>query len=677
MHFINSAFLFFIPLVLIPFVIHFLFFKKQKKEFFSSLFLIKRAYLKNRNLIRFKKYLIFILRFLIVLLLVAAFAKPVIKPNKIISKMALGTNSEESVKLLVLIDRSYSNYYSLSGKTVYDVSAGAALKILKSLGKNDKAAVAFFSEEMETKHLNWTDDFSSLENIIKTSKPSFKGTDYAVALNKAYEFFLNEHGGKKVILMVSDLSQHGFRNPSWKLKDISHYDKEIILLGTYFKGTRKNGFIKKLSIPDETKAELTARIIASEKNIKQKVILSEGFLKEERTFDILEDGKRVIKFILPEKKKNTGYERCGSVALKEDKLPIDDKFFYALGKPYEPVKTLLLYSNPKQLESGHSAYFLKKLLHDSSSINLKVSDVKGIDKDELKKYQLIICIGQKTATALKEPFESFVVGGGKLLFIPSSLNKENQRPFLRNYDLKPGNEKTGHYSLKPALERDFFKKNNFTGFEFNKILIKKFLNISEEEKNILWHFSNEKADYYPALISKRYGAGAISVFTSSFDVSWSDMALKPVFADFIFSFIRFFSSVEPVGENKSMIYIGQKYKTNLTSLYSGKLKISGPQNKIYFEHPQNGSLIFEQTQIPGIYSWKDSAGRDRCFVVNVDRGKGESVMDAANTLVFAHIGLDEPLSDFNSAVYGAQLWRLLLLICGLFFITEGILSEKL
>ncbi len=78
------------------------------------------------------------------LLLVAAFAKPVIKTNKFITRLALGSSAEESVKLLILVDRSYSMRQESSGKTLYNVATGAALKILESLGENDKAAVAFF-----------------------------------------------------------------------------------------------------------------------------------------------------------------------------------------------------------------------------------------------------------------------------------------------------------------------------------------------------------------------------------------------------------------------------------------------------------------------------------------------------------------------------------------------------
>jgi von Willebrand factor type A domain/Aerotolerance regulator N-terminal len=680
MYFINPIFLIFIPLVIVPFIIHFLFFKKQKKESFSSLFLIKRAYLKNRNLILFKRYLIFILRFLIVLLLVAAFAKPVIKANKFITRLALGSSAEESVKLLILVDRSYSMRQESSGKTLYNVATGAALKILESLGENDKAAVAFFSSGMETKHINWTDDFSSLENIIKASKPGFKGTDYQIALNKSYEFFLKENGGKKVILIAGDLARHGFKNSSIKLKDIPSYNKDITVLGTYFKSKQKNSFIKNIIFNDRLKPELTAHIISvNKKSNRQKITFKEGSLREERLFDVSENGKSLIKFILPERKKaEASAEHCGSVFLKEDKLSIDDEFYYVFEKPEEPVKTLLLYTNPDQLKAGYSVYFLKKLLNNIPSINFKLSEAQRIDKDELSQYRLIIYVGQKTAGSLNEGLKSFVKSGGKLWLIPSSLSNDEGRTFFSQYNLKLENKKTGVYSIEPDLKKKFFKKNNFAGFELNKIKIKKFLKFSSGKKeNILWHFSNKGRETYPALIWKKSGLGTVAVFTSSFDIAWSDMALKPAFADFIFSFLKFFSHSEQGAKKNSMIYIGDRFKTELTFPYNEKIKIVGPQNKIYFEYPQNGNLTFQHSEVPGIYSWVDSLGYPRCFAVNIDRRKGESLLIKSNILGLAHINLQDPIADFNSAVFGAQLWRMLLLICVLLFITEGVLSERL
>ena len=679
MYFINSTFLFFLPLVIVPFIIHFLFFKKQKIEFFSSLFLIKRAYLKNRNLTRFKKYLIFLLRFLIVLLLVAAFAKPVIKTNKFISSAALGASGGESLKLLILIDRSYSMRYLSAGKTVYRASAGAALKILKSLGENDKAAVAFFSEEMETKHINWTDDFSSLENIIKASKPGFKGTDYIAVLEKAYECFSKENGGKKVILIVGDLSRHGFKNPSWKPKEIPSYNKDVTVLGAYFTKERRNGFIKNVFVDNKPEAQLAARVISGhDKNIPLEIILSEGSFNENRLFDGDKNGKSLIKFVLPEKKKSArNYERCGSISLKEDNLSVDNKFFYAFEKPDKAIKTLLLYSNPNQLKAGYSAYFLKKLLDKAPFINFKLSSAQRIEKEELKQYHLVICIGQKTASSLSDSLKSFVAKGGKLWLIPSSLNSDSRQTFPEDYGLKMESEKTGRYNLAANLKHEFFEKNNFKGYELNKIKIKKFLNFAfgNEEENILWRF-NDGADEHPALIWKTYGSGMVAVFASSFDSSWSDMAFKPVFADFVFSFIKFFA-LEQGAKKKSMIYIGEGFKTTLNTPHMGKIKISGPRNKIYFEHAQNGNFVFNRAEIPGIYNWTDADGYDRCFAVNIDRRKGESRIIAANVPGIRRIGFEDPVADFNSAVYGAQLWRLFFLICVLLFIAEGVLSEKL
>ncbi len=154
------------------------------------------------------------------------------------------------------------------------------------------------------------------------------------------------------------------------------------------------------------------------------------------------------------------------------------------------------------------------------------------------------------------------------------------------------------------------------------------------------------------------------------------MALKPVFADFVFYFLKLFSLSDLGGQEKNMIYVGEKFEADLNSSHAGRIKISGPKDKIYFKHPKNGRFIFERAHAPGIYNWLTSDGSHRCFAVNVDRRKGESMVTEVKTLG-SRISLEEPLSDFNAAVYGAHLWRLLLVAAVLLFIFEGVLSEKL
>ncbi|MEA3307083.1 MAG: hypothetical protein U9Q34_04805, partial [Elusimicrobiota bacterium] len=523
----------------------------------------------------------------------------------------------------------------------------------------------------------WTDDFAALENIMKMSKPGFKGTDYASALEKSYQFLLKEKGEKKVILVAGDAARHGFKNSLWKLRDSPAYSKDIIILGTYFKSECNNSYIKNVFINSAPEAKLSARIVNDgKKKSDYKIILTGNSFKEDRVVDGLSDKNSLIEFILPKKKQSVkGSQRCGSISLMEDSLSIDNEFFYAFKKPAGPIKTLLLYGNPNQLKAGYSAYFLKKLLNNSSSVDFKLSDAQRIEKNELKQYRLIICVGRKTAALLRDELKDFVSGGGKLWLIPSSLGREGAKNFARDYEFKTENLKTGAYGLKPNLNLSFFKENNFSGFDLDKIAVKRFLNI-KEEKNILWEFKDARNETYPALLSKPLGLGSIALFTSSFDVSWSDMALKPVFADFIFSFIKLFSLADLNRKEKSMIYVGEKFKAHLSSPQSPKIKISGPQNKIYFEHPKNGNFIFERAHAPGIYRWTDSDGGNRCFAVNIDRRRGESELVKSN-VPGSRINLKDPLLDFNAAVYGAQLWRTLLLIIVLLFILEGVLSEKI
>ena len=126
-----------------------------------------------------------------------------------------------------------------------------------------------------------------------------------------------------------------------------------------------------------------------------------------------------------------------------------------------------------------------------------------------------------------------------------------------------------------------------------------------------------------------------------------------------------------------MIYSGEAFETDLGDISADKVKISGPGNKTYFVYPQKSALVFNQTEIPGNYRWSLPSGESGCFAVNADRESGESDLSLMDDLPVKRIGFSDTLSDFKAAVYGIQLWRFLLLICVLFFISEGLLSEKL
>ena len=126
-----------------------------------------------------------------------------------------------------------------------------------------------------------------------------------------------------------------------------------------------------------------------------------------------------------------------------------------------------------------------------------------------------------------------------------------------------------------------------------------------------------------------------------------------------------------------MVYSGEAFRFDFGDARADKIKISGPGNKSYFAYPQKGVLTFKQTDIPGNYHWSLTNGESGCFAVNADRGGGESLLSFAENLPVKKIGFSDTLSDFKAAVYGVQLWRLLLFMCVLFFIAEGLLSERL
>lgn len=103
MVFLNPAVLFGLLAASIPVVIHLLNLRKLKKIEFSTLAFLKELQKTKIRKIKLKQWILLALRILIILLLVAAFARPTIKSFSI-----GGTASAAKTSAVIILDDTYS-----------------------------------------------------------------------------------------------------------------------------------------------------------------------------------------------------------------------------------------------------------------------------------------------------------------------------------------------------------------------------------------------------------------------------------------------------------------------------------------------------------------------------------------------------------------------------------------
>jgi len=224
--FLNTWFLYFLPLISIPFILHLLFRKKPVRIVFSHLYFLRLASKHTMPRTKLQNWLLLIVRSLIILLLILLFSRPLLHIGG-----AQDSGDENAFALVLIVDASYSMRSSINGRTVYDRACETAQNIIDSLRPADRAAVLIFSDTLENPSPVLVADKKSLKKLLQESSPGFGNTEFLAGMAKAFEMLSQSAAVNKGIIFLTDSASHGWPEQIDNLSHkITHYNPGIHLV---------------------------------------------------------------------------------------------------------------------------------------------------------------------------------------------------------------------------------------------------------------------------------------------------------------------------------------------------------------------------------------------------------------------------------------------------------------
>jgi hypothetical protein len=163
--FLNPLILLGLLAAAIPLLIHLFTRRRLKKVEFSSLWFLKNLEKTRIRQVKLKNILLLIIRTLIVILIVLAFARPALKGEL----AGLGKSAASSVVLLV--DDSYSMATQTSQGTLFEIAQKKGGEVLDNLSSQDEAAVIYLSNPQDSAF--FSRDFWSLKDSLLNRRPSY------------------------------------------------------------------------------------------------------------------------------------------------------------------------------------------------------------------------------------------------------------------------------------------------------------------------------------------------------------------------------------------------------------------------------------------------------------------------------------------------------------------------
>ena len=506
MQFLHSGYFYALPVLLVPIFIHLFQLRRFKKYDFTNVTLLKKIKFKTRKSSQIKKWIILILRLLIIVFIIFAFSQPYFSNNK-----SIDTPSET----VLYLDNSFS---------------------MQALGANGplfkRAVQDVISEIKEGQKLTLlTNDviYQSTElKDIKNKLLSVKYSPNQLSLNnvilKAASLFSSSKTSLKTIVVVSDfqkIDKEELANTDTKIK---------VVLVPLLPLNKINNYIDKVSIESSLNSINLLNITAktNTKNIDSIPIT------------LFRDDKIIGKSIL-EKSKNykTSFEIQkidgfkGKVSIEDSQVHFDDTFYFNIPKKNK-ISVLAISENT-------SSIFLKKIYSKDEFI-FKNQDHKSLNFNKINDANLIILNGvNNISSALINSLKNFMTNGGTILLIPGKQGN------IVSYNQLISTQSNHYFQPKKSIVK------SITQIEFNHFIFKDVF--KTKVSNFQYPFVKS---YYPittlankilsfenqqAFLSQ---LNSLFVFTADLDLKNSNFTKSPLIVPTLYNIGKFSLSNPPL-----------------------------------------------------------------------------------------------------------------------------------
>lgn len=670
MAFLNPLFLLGLAAVAAPIIVHLVRRTRAQRVEFPSLMFVRQVPQRTIRRRTIHNLLLLLLRSLAFLLLALAFTRPYFGDGE----AAAGGGQRAQV---ILLDTSFSMQY---GQRFQQAKARANALIDETRG-NDRVALVSFGNRYEVLS-RFTNDTAKLKALVDSAKPGLSSTDYTQALRGAETLFKESNLANKRLLLISDFQANG-QNPA----EANYRLNKDIKLVPIDVGEAQAG---NLAVTDITAQpliyqpkyddKLTARIANFSDEAKEGVRVEfnlNDHVIEKRELKIAGHDTAAVEFT--GFNLNEGINRC-FIHIEGDQFPVDNKFYFTLRRA-EQLKALVIDTATR----GRSeSFYLRNALTTGENLPfaLTIKTAGSVNPGELPEYKVVFLNDAALNPALAQGLAKFVEKGGGLAIAagphaePGAFNATLQ-PLLPAKLESAVNLRGDYVSLSDVkTDHPVFEVFRQSGRLASARVTSYWRATPQEAATVVARFE----DGSPALIERSQGGGNVMLFTSTFDASWNDLPLSPIYLPLVRQIARHLGE----REERAWHALGQVFTAALDKAGQPPA-VDAPGGDRLTERNQTatGELIV-QARENGFYRLRYPETSEYA-AVNLDSKESDLAKLNPDELIAAVTG-NEPA---NAAATGTgeklskeeiegrqRVWWWVLIAALLLFVAEAILSRR-
>jgi hypothetical protein len=622
MGFLNTSILLLAVAAVIPLLIHLLNRRRIKKMDFSSILFLKSLEKVRLRRLKLRQLILLIIRSLIILFVVLAFARPSLKGS-----LSSVIGSQTRTSAVILLDNSYSMGYETTQGQLFDIAKKKAKSTVDLFSEGDETRLIVFNSTPALLTPQPSSKFENLKELISESELSNQGTDFFKSLSLAFKTLSQSKSLNREIYLFSDLDRMGWFKQEMTLPDNKNIRIFVIKIGEEKRnfaiqsldfGTR---LIKK-NAPFQLNAKISNYSPETVKNLLLGLYLN-GKRVAQTDLNLEDNSEKEVSFSQAVDQTGAHY---GHLELSDDELLTDNKRFFVFQVP-DKINVLLV--GEKKEDSYYVNLALNPEGEEQPSINITPIEISSFSKENLSSYDAILFsnVSRLTSAQLLD-LERYIKEGGGVFFSLGDgvdlkfYNEHVMKRYFNSMIKAPvlGLDKQGFFSWRDLdTEHPVFQLYRDTQKE--KLPQVRFFYFFEATKasgsKILANFTNLS----PALMEKSLGKGKIMIFLGSFDPQDSDITRHTIFVPFIHRTVEYLATDLSGWDNDFLA--GSEIRRELSSSFAGKrIKLIDPEKKQVDLKPFFSDnrlwLKITESSVPGIYHIEsDNKTIDR-FAVNVD-----------------------------------------------------------
>ncbi|MEW6050751.1 MAG: BatA domain-containing protein [Candidatus Zixiibacteriota bacterium] len=680
--FLNGSVLFAALAALIPLIIHLFSRRRVKVVDFSSVRHLKAMQKRQVRRLKIRQLLLLLLRMLVILAVVLAFARPTTKSGTV--------GSHASVAAVVLLDNSASMNRYVTDGNLFDIAKKRTYELLQTFGQADQIVLMPLCRRSEQVTPQAFGSAAVALEQLEQTQVGYGEADFQTTLQSAVDLLTSAAHLNRELYIVSDQQRHSLPDKQLPIDSAARvYVVDLPLEVNDNIGIVSVDFGGQLIQPG-----LDFSLVATVKNYGPgdgSDMLASLFVDDRRvaqtSFRVGGNAEATVRFT--HAVTATGFH-SGYVEISDDKFQGDNRYYFSF-RIADRFNVLIVNGDQSAQYIGLALAPSPALTQAWSVKTAAPDELSGVD---LSGYDVVVLAGApRLAAPFDERIKSFVMSG-KGAFVVYGADSpigdfnslwSDMTGVMFDEPVRATFTRAGYYSFQSfTMAHPVF---SLFGFEKSKPPEIKFFTLPKPR---LVGQSRELAEFTgsrPALVENQFGSGRVITFTAPMIPDYTDLPGQAFFVPFVSRIVEYLAS--DLSSLETRLFVGGNIIRSpmLRGAPAYSLQMTSPDNMEYSLSPEDSpgavTVNAKPTQLPGIYSLRYVSQEVDRFAVNLkpaecdltaaDMDQFTSAIGAASAnQLTTGAPMEAAIASFR---FGRELWQLFLWGAVLFLALEMLLAR--